>query len=325
MKSPAFERAAPNDPLASVAARLAPAAKAVEMAGLLSLLALSSWTVPPRNWRRLCIKLATTRPWFLTERRRAEAERVPPFISELAGVPARTAADYYLSTLYEEALQVFRLYRLGGWQPTIEVTGIEHLQQAHEAGKGAVVWSSIFAYQATINKMALHQAGFPLNYLSDPHHGLFLFNIERLHQLVQRAEERNLQSRVVIRRKPAIEATRVLRQLLAENKVVGITLGDEASQLIQMPFFGGVLIVPSGPLNLSRVSGAPLLPSFTIQETSERFRVEINPPVQFAGASRQEQLAAGAAQYASLLEGYVRRYPLLWSGWRLHWSGGASR
>jgi predicted LPLAT superfamily acyltransferase len=64
------------------------------------------------------------------------------------------------------------------------------------------------------------------------------------------------------------------------------------------------------------VTGASLLPVFTIQKEICHFEVVMgNPLLVEKRGSKQESLEVVIRQYAAVLEGYVARYPDLWYGW----------
>lgn len=72
-----------------------------------------------------------------------------------------------------------------------------------------------------------------------------------------------------------------LRDALLRDEVV-LIMGDRVMpghRGIKMPFLGGHIRVPTGPVKLARVSGAPLIPIFTIRTATGRLKVIIEEPV----------------------------------------------
>jgi KDO2-lipid IV(A) lauroyltransferase len=71
-----------------------------------------------------------------------------------------------------------------------------------------------------------------------------------------------------------------LRDALIADQVVMLQ-GDRTmpgQPGIAVPFFGGHIEIPSGPVKLAMASGAPILPVFTTRSGS-RFRVVIDEPI----------------------------------------------
>ncbi len=71
-------------------------------------------------------------------------------------------------------------------------------------------------------------------------------------------------------------------------------------------------------VSLARLSGAPLLPIFCVQEGDSAGILIIEGPVHIEkDAGREQGLEKSLREYAGLLEGYIRRYPELYRNWHL--------
>lgn len=79
-----------------------------------------------------------------------------------------------------------------------------------------------------------------------------------------------------------------------------------------VPFLGGTLLLPGGPVKLSLATGAPIVPIFSVRTPGGKVKLFIEPPI----APPERRAADGPhpalLQWASLLERYVRTYPDQW-------------
>jgi lauroyl/myristoyl acyltransferase len=76
-------------------------------------------------------------------------------------------------------------------------------------------------------------------------------------------------------------------------------------------------------VSLARLSGAPILPIFCIQNGKGNTCLVIEPPIKTEGTEDRDQgLKNSVAQYAGLLESYIRKYPEKYRSWHHLESGG---
>jgi KDO2-lipid IV(A) lauroyltransferase len=75
-----------------------------------------------------------------------------------------------------------------------------------------------------------------------------------------------------------------------------------------VPFLGGTMLLPTGPAKLAAMTGAPVVPVFTMRMPSGRVRVMIEPAIHVAPG--EDAIALG--KIAALLERYVKAYPEQW-------------
>jgi lauroyl/myristoyl acyltransferase len=218
----------------------------------------------------------------------------------------------------EVAMQILALHRPGRqWQPVIRSHGLKHLDAALARGAGAVLWISDFLYRPLIVPLALREAGFrgPVH-LSRPEHGFSTspFAVRVLNPLWCAVENRYLSERVVIENSDAAPALRVLRERLARNRIVSITVAETGRRTLDTRFLQGTLRVATGPVHLAHATGAPLLPVFAVRNREGAYEVTIGPalPIDEEG---EPAYAAAVCAYAARLEPFVRRYPDQWNGW----------
>jgi KDO2-lipid IV(A) lauroyltransferase len=87
-----------------------------------------------------------------------------------------------------------------------------------------------------------------------------------------------------------------------------------------VPFLGGTLLLPSGPIKLALATGAPIVPIFSVRTEAGKVRLFVEPPIDLAARSATDGAAHGAAEsarsalleWAAVLERYVRAYPDQW-------------
>ena len=210
-----------------------------------------------------------------------------------------------------------REYRPGRRGVPVRVDGIEQVAGALAAGAGAILWVWRFAWSSLISKMGLHQAGLSVSHLSRSGHpfGESAFRVRWLNPVWTRIETRFLRERIVMERGAETAALRVLRRRLAEGGVVSITVGHDAVRTVDVSVLGVPVRLSTGPMHLAAASGAPLIPVFVIRDGDGAFVVTLDAPLLVdVRADREKREHDIAAQYASRLEPWVRRYPGQWLG-----------
>ena len=117
-----------------------------------------------------------------------------------------------------------------------------------------------------------------------------------------------------------------LLSALREGGVVGMQLDrPTGSQAIPLPFFGRTAWFSTGPAHLSRLSGAPLVPLFFVQEPSpisvrRRLVQYVEEPIAVGrDRDRDVDVAEATAKVVRIYEGYVRRYPYQWYNFHDYW------
>ena len=104
-------------------------------------------------------------------------------------------------------------------------------------------------------------------------------------------------------------ALATLRERLAGNQLVSITVAETGRRTLAATFLGGRLRLATGPVHLARTSGAPLLPIVAVRKEDARYTVSIEPRWMSRDSDHPPYSAAIRA-YAAMLEGFVRPYPV---------------
>jgi lauroyl/myristoyl acyltransferase len=270
--------------------------------------------VPRRLGEAVCRIFATAllRP-ELKYRRQLEATF--PGAGPLAGARWRALRDGEARMLRQRAL-VLRAALFPGWKQPVRLTGVEHVRAGLAAGRGVILWVQPCLGSTVLVKQALYEAGFPLAHLTRPGHGLspHPFGVRIVNPFLRRAEDRFLAERIEIDDTRTVGPIRRLRTLLSQNRVISITVTTTASQLEEFEAFGGVVSLPTGPVELAASMGAVLMPVFTAA-SARPLVVEIGSPLPVTGRSRE---AVRESQEASVrwLEERIARHPGEWIGWR---------
>jgi lauroyl/myristoyl acyltransferase len=96
--------------------------------------------------------------------------------------------------------------------------------------------------------------------------------------------------------------------------VVGVQIDRAPRTMRALPvdLFGRPAKIPSGPFQLARATGAPVLPVFTRRLGYFRYEIQVSPPIQLSRAADGEELASAAQTAASEMERFIREDPTHW-------------
>ncbi|MBI5192034.1 MAG: oligosaccharide flippase family protein [Nitrospirae bacterium] len=108
---------------------------------------------------------------------------------------------------------------------------------------------------------------------------------------------------------------RNLLRCLGENSILSI-MGDgsKGSRFTNVDFLGKKISFSTGPASLAAITGAAILPVFTIRENDRRHKVIIHSPI-FVKRKDSDSIEDAVAAYTALLENYVMEYPGHWYTW----------
>jgi KDO2-lipid IV(A) lauroyltransferase len=106
-----------------------------------------------------------------------------------------------------------------------------------------------------------------------------------------------------------------LREALGRNEVV-LMQGDRVmpgQKGIKVPFLGGHLLMPSGPVKLALASGALLVPVFSMRRRDGKVRLVIETPIPVDPAEPdQAGVPVAMLQLAQVIERTVKAHPDQW-------------
>lgn len=181
-------------------------------------------------------------------------------------------------------------------KPRIEVSGAEPLRAALDQGRGAIVWTSQFAFQTLDGKRALWEQGFKPIQISDPYHGFSntAFGNVTINPWQRHAEERYLKDRVVFDRENGATVTRKIISLLDQGELILLMNNLHAgSMFAELPFGErGTISMPTAPLSIVARRATPFF-SMSILETAPFERMEaVIEPIDDSGLVHTEGRAA---------------------------------
>jgi lauroyl/myristoyl acyltransferase len=287
-------------------------------AGLAALL-LPSWLLPETFWAPAWRAIARS-PVLRSQRDvKRNAGNIKAALGEPAGRRADAIACDLNAAVYELCMQDLRAWRPGGWHPKTTLEGEDHLQSALARNNGAILWVAPFVFYSGPTKIALHQRGYRVSHLSSPRHGFSQtrFATAFLNRIRCIPEERYLSRRIMFDQgAPSTAMRRMLRALKAGEIVSIVATSTEGSDLVRGPIFGGRLLVGVGAPRLAALTGAPLLPVFTVRDPEIGFRTIVDAPIELAfDRSSDERCAAAVIAYLERCEPWVRRFPEQWRAW----------
>jgi len=234
---------------------------------------------------------------------------------EARRIAVETRANTYLLRF-----QYLRSWRFGGWSPTIEILGEQHVAEAQARGTGIIFWAGNFSFNDIVVKMAWHRMGLAVSHFSRSAHGFSQtrFGVKYLNVVKRGIENRYLRERLVADRHQTRDAFSVIRKRLKDNGAVSLRAGSKGLHFAESDFLGGArLRLATGPLFLAEATGATVLPVFTQRTGVDCFEVTIGAPLAVPKDANGEPDYSGAVRlYADRVAPYVRRNPGQWDGWK---------
>ena len=264
---------------------------------VLSLASVSAFILPSRFWHPWCLAIAVIMIKFRRQILALGAVRLEKVLGTDNDKIAEKIVTRSLSLQIEARVQYLRHYLPVKWHPQITVVGKQNIKAALSRGRGVILWVNLSNCSSLITKMALHQLGYDLIHLSRPGHGtgsISQIGIGLLNPIFTRVELRYLRERVILDDRSSKPALAKLRNALANNEVISITVGDAGARTTTVPFLQGQLRVATGVPHLAFTSGASLLPVFSIQTGCSRFEVRIGEQLKIMKSEEQGKEYDGA-------------------------------
>lgn len=194
------------------------------------------------------------------------------------------------------------------------IKGIENIDLALLKGKGCILLHGHFG-PAQFPLYALGLKGYPMNqiYRPDEMKGSVVKNIS---QKIRKKNEDKIPAKMI----PITHFLRPAFEVLKKNEIV-MMAGDGGSKLvgkfIPCKFFDQSVLFSTGPINLAKKTGAPVLPIFVIRENENRYRytivIEKDLNLEFNTDRKEETF--NTIKFVKIFEKYVEQYPDEWEFW----------
>jgi lauroyl/myristoyl acyltransferase len=184
----------------------------------------------------------------------------------------------------------------------VSAHGLEHVDQALSAGKGVIMLSVHFGNIDIVMQMfALLK--YPMTAVAER------LKPERLYQYV--ASLRGSKGVTLI---PIDSFLRPLFKALRNNEIVGLAADRNLTGTgTVVEFFGAPCLLNDGPVSLALRTGAKLVPAFSLRNPDNTFDAYVEPALvlERTGDS-EEDVRAGMANLAAVLEKWIGQYPGQW-------------
>jgi len=228
----------------------------------------------------------------------ATAERRAEILAEHYRELGRVAAEYpHMGTLV----------RAAEGEVVSHATGLEHLEAARRAGRGALLLTGHYGHFELLGAWLgrLHPVDFVVKPLSNP-------GVEAM--LSSWRAEAGVGSIPL-----GAGVRRVFESLRANRWIALLADQDARSHGAFVPFFGRLCSTPKGPAELALRTGAPIIMGFAHREPDGRHVLEVHPPLAVSDPRAPGAVESLTAGHTAMLEAEVRRYPEAWFWLHKRW------
>jgi KDO2-lipid IV(A) lauroyltransferase len=259
------------------------------------------------------------------KRRRTEAALRRAFANSLTAAERRAIAWQSFHTFWQEVFAIPPRPASPAMPDHVAPESLERVQEALRARRGAILFeSSAFGHRARAKQIlrrhgiAVHTVHIEQHMWGLPGQGQTHCRRRYLRPMLEKWEKEYVAEIVYLPESASLGYARRLLSILGDNGVACISGdGNAGKKYVELEFLGQPKAFTTGAVSLARVTGAPLLPIFCVREPDQNYRLIIETPLQLSdGADRERSLADGMAQYAQVLESYVRQYPGQYRNWR---------
>lgn len=185
----------------------------------------------------------------------------------------------------------------------IEYEGLEYLDNALSKGKGGIL-TTLHLGNCELGCAGLVIKGYPVIPIA---WDITVKGIDRLFKQIR-------QKTGMISIHPDQAGMKKVISALRDNKLVGIVcdVGGGATG-VPVEFFGRLKSFSIGPVKLSMLTKAPLIPTYTFRTTPGNLKVIIEEPMILEkGQTPKEELFINTQRLAQKIESYITKYPEQW-------------
>jgi KDO2-lipid IV(A) lauroyltransferase len=199
------------------------------------------------------------------------------------------------------------LVRAGPGEVVAKVTGLEHLEAARDAGRGAILLTGHYGHFELLGAWLgrIHPVDFVVKPLSNP----------AVEAIVAR-----WRADAGVGLIPLGASLRRVFEALRANRWVAL-LGDQDARRhgAFVPFFGRLSSTPKGPAELALRTGAPLIMGLPHRREDGRHELEVLPALEIPDRRAPDAVESLTARHAALLEAAIRRHPEAWFWLHRRW------
>jgi len=192
-----------------------------------------------------------------------------------------------------------------------EVEGIEHLLNALESGRGAILATGHLGNWEMLNAR-LAVAGIPITV------AVRELDDSRVDELVNTLRTR-FGSEVILR---GTSAGRQLLRALRDGRGVGLLIDQDIPSIpgIFVPFFNKPAWTPSGAATLALRARCPIMPGYIHRKPDGTHKIKIYPPIEVPSeGSLKEKVYEMTAAATDATEWHVRAWPEQWVWMHRRW------
>ncbi|MCH7760832.1 lysophospholipid acyltransferase family protein [candidate division TA06 bacterium] len=212
-----------------------------------------------------------------------------------------------------DVLRIPKIHK-GNVDEIIEVMGMERFERTFQKGRGIIVITAHLGCWELIS-VYFSLKGYPVNVIGRK------LPEERINGILQKVRE-GKEVRVIDRHSSLRETMECLRR----GETLGILM-DQNSRVkgIEIDFFGKPAHTPTGPVLLSRKTGAPLLPLAIHRTRNNRHRIEVGEEIEAMknrslGNGHFEKVLEESTRVCSkAIESFIRQYPTEWVWMHERW------
>lgn len=242
-------------------------------------------------------------------RRVAEENLAIAFPEESPERRAAILAAHYreLGHVASEYPQLGRLVRAAEGEVVSHVTGLEHLEAARRAGRGAVLLTGHFGHFELLGAWLgrLNPVDFVVKPLSNP-------GVDALMS--------GWRADAGVGTIPLGAGLRRVFEALRANRWVAMLADQDArSHGVFVPFFGRRCSTPTGPAELALRTGAPIIMGFARREPDGRHALDVHPALDAPDRRSPGAVEALTASHTAALEAEIRRRPAGWFWLHRRW------
>lgn len=239
----------------------------------------------------------------------AEANLASAFPDRAQPERERILAGHYrqLGQVACELARLGELARAPEGQVIAEARGLEHLEAAQLAGRGAILLTG--HYGNFVLMCAWLGRRHPVDLVTQPMSNSAV-NAVRLGVLAE------VDMGLIT---PGPRLRRVFAALKSNRCVAMIADQDARDRGVFVPFLGRPSSTPVGPAALALRTGAPIVMAFITRREDGRHDVDVLPPLEMPGPGATDAVHALTALHAASLDAWVRKHPEMWLWLHRRW------